>query len=95
MHLKECYDSFKMLLNKLKYTNHKWTVFGDWLHNVPLLIISISSARKKDFWFLESITSRKRVDPKKISLPPFRITLGLTKQFVKALPKEGESFRYL
>ncbi|GBO06096.1 hypothetical protein AVEN_245217-1 [Araneus ventricosus] len=28
-------------------------------------------------------------------LPPLHIKLGLMKQFVKALPKEGECFKYL
>jgi hypothetical protein len=29
------------------------------------------------------------IDPKKVLLPPLHIKLGLMKQFVKALPKEG------
>jgi hypothetical protein len=35
------------------------------------------------------------IDPKKVLLPPLHINLGLMKQFVKALPKEGECFKYL
>jgi hypothetical protein len=35
------------------------------------------------------------VDPKKILLPPLHIKLGIIKQFVKALPKTGNSFKYL
>lgn len=35
------------------------------------------------------------IDPKKILLPPLHIKLGLMKQFVKALPKDGECFKYL
>jgi hypothetical protein len=35
------------------------------------------------------------VDPKKILLPPFHINLGIMKQFVKALPKTGNCFKYL
>lgn len=35
------------------------------------------------------------VDPKKVLLPPLHITLGLMKQFVKAVSKEGECFKYL
>jgi hypothetical protein len=34
------------------------------------------------------------VDPKKVLLPHLHINLGLMKQFVKALPKEGECFKY-
>ena len=35
------------------------------------------------------------VDPKKVLLPPLHIKLGKMKQFVKALPKVGETFKYL
>jgi hypothetical protein len=35
------------------------------------------------------------IDPKKVLLPPLHIKLGLMKQFVKALSKEGECFKYL
>jgi hypothetical protein len=35
------------------------------------------------------------IDPKKVPLPPLHIKLGLMKQFVKALPKEGECFKYV
>ena len=30
-----------------------------------------------------------------LTLPPLHIKLGLMKQFVKALPKEGPCFKYL
>ena len=35
------------------------------------------------------------VNPKKILLLPLHIKLGMMKQFVKALPKDGETFKYL
>ena len=35
------------------------------------------------------------VDRKKIILPPLHIKLGLTKQFVKALDKDGDCFKYI
>ena len=35
------------------------------------------------------------VDPTKILLPPLHIKLGLKKQFVKSLNKQGDCFRYL
>ena len=35
------------------------------------------------------------MDPRKVLLPPLHIKLGLMKQFVKALPWEGEGFTYL
>jgi hypothetical protein len=38
---------------------------------------------------------RNLVDPKKILLPPLLNKLGITKQFVKALPKTVNCFKYL
>ena len=35
------------------------------------------------------------VDPKKVILPPLHIKLGIMKQFVKALQKDAETFKYL
>ena len=35
------------------------------------------------------------VDPKKVLLPPLHIKLGLMKNFVKAMDREGEGFKYL
>ena len=35
------------------------------------------------------------VDPKKVLLSSPHIKLGMMKQFVKALPKDGETFKYL
>ena len=35
------------------------------------------------------------VDPKKVLLPPLHIKLGIMKQFVKTLPKDEETFKYL
>ena len=34
-------------------------------------------------------------DPRKILLPPLHIKLGLLKNFVKALDKNGDAFKYL
>ena len=35
------------------------------------------------------------INPKKVLLPPLHIELGLIKQFVKALDKDGAAFKYL
>jgi hypothetical protein len=43
----------------------------------------------------ENILCKSLVDPKKILLPPLHIKLGIMKQFVKALPKTGNCFKYL
>ena len=44
---------------------------------------------------IKNILNDTLVDPKKILLPPLHIKLGLMKQFVKALPKDGDCFTYL
>ena len=43
----------------------------------------------------KNVINEPLVDPQKILLPPLHIKLGLMKQFVKALDKEGRCFRYL
>lgn len=35
------------------------------------------------------------VDPGKVLLPPLHMKLGLMKQFVEALPKDEQCFKYL
>lgn len=42
-----------------------------------------------------NVQSRPLVDPQKILLPPLHIKLGLMKNFVKALDKEGRGFEFL
>lgn len=43
----------------------------------------------------ENILKEPLVDPSKILIPPLHIKLGLMKQFVKALDKNGQCFKYL
>lgn len=43
----------------------------------------------------KNIARKNLVDPKKIYLPPLHIKLGLMKNFVKAMNKEGSAFQYL
>jgi hypothetical protein len=43
----------------------------------------------------KSVVCDPLIDPKKVLLQPLHIKLGLMKQFVKALPKEEECFKYL
>ncbi|KAJ8716001.1 hypothetical protein PYW08_013286 [Mythimna loreyi] len=43
----------------------------------------------------ENVKSIPLVDPKDVLLPPLHIKLGLVKNFVKALDKEGPAFQYL
>ena len=43
----------------------------------------------------KNIKHQPLVDPRKVLLPPLHIKLGLMKQFVKALDKDGSCFKYL
>jgi hypothetical protein len=43
----------------------------------------------------KNILHRSLVDPNKILLPPLHMKSGIMKQFVKALPKTGNCFKYL
>ena len=43
----------------------------------------------------KNVIRENLIDPKKILLPPLHIKLGMMKQFVKALDKENDSFKYL
>ena len=43
----------------------------------------------------QDIVKEPLVDPSKIFIPPLYIKLGLIKQFVKALDKDGQCFKYL
>ena len=43
----------------------------------------------------KNIIKETLVDPLKILLPPLHIKLGITKQFLKVLSKDGPSFMYI
>ena len=79
-----------------------------WEHKIPLLLCLWDSRAKQDRSIKREWPSREvfilgekniknipLVNREKILLPPLHIKLGLMKQFVKALDKEGECFKYL
>ncbi|GBN32472.1 hypothetical protein AVEN_194332-1 [Araneus ventricosus] len=43
----------------------------------------------------KNVINTTLLPPEKVLLPPLHIKLGLMKQFIKSLPKEGECCRYL
>jgi hypothetical protein len=43
----------------------------------------------------KNIAQERLVDPQKVLLPPLHIKLGLMKQFVKALQRDEDCFKYL
>lgn len=118
--LKEEYDTIKFVLDKIKYSEHKWQICGD-LKIITMMLgqqsgftkyscflcLWDSRARKKHYtqknWETRksldvgkyNVVKQQLVDPAKILLPPLHIKLGLMKQFVKALDKNGNCFQYL
>lgn len=118
--MKESYESFQFLLEKIDYKFHKWLICGDFkmiqmvlglqqgFTKYPcFLCLWDSRARtehfkKKDWpkrekWEIGSknIIHESLVDRENILLPPLHIKLGLIKQYVKALDKNGKCFQYL
>lgn len=120
VHMKESYENLELILNKLSYSQHEWTICGDLkvismllgqqsgYTKYPCFICEWDSRDRKEHYVRKDWPVRKTleageknierkslVDPKKVLLPPLNIKLGLIKQFVKALPKEGDCFKYL
>ena len=109
VHLKECYENLELILNKLNYSDHKWTLCGDLKSGYtkfPCFLCKWDSRDRKQQYIkkvwplrktleleVKNVERKSLVDPKKVLLPPLRIKLGLMKQFVKELPKEGETFK--
>lgn len=118
--MKETYESMKLLLDKIKYDEHKWKLCGD-LKVIALLLglqlgytkyccflCEWDSRDRKNHYIQKDWTERQQlipgqknvsnqplVDPKDVFLPPLHIKLGLMKNFVKAMDKDGTGFEYL
>lgn len=118
--IKESYESFKFLLEKIDYNSHKWLICGDFkmiqivlglqqgfTKHPCFLCLWDSRARtehytqknwpKREKWDIgsENVIHESFVDRENILLPPLHIKLGLMKQYVKALDKNGKCFQYL
>ncbi|GFX11644.1 uncharacterized protein TNCV_5142191 [Trichonephila clavipes] len=39
VHLKECYENLEFILNKLSYSDHKWTICGE-LKVISMLLVN-------------------------------------------------------
>ena len=114
--------SVKMVLQKLRYSEHNWTICvdfkmvnfllgkqggGGYTKHPCFLCYWNSRATdqhlvKKDWPEREdlavdykNIINEPLVNRDRIILPPLYITLGLMKQFVKALDKDGDCFNYI
>ena len=118
--LKETYENLEIVLEKIKYAEHKWKMCGDL--KIATLILGQQSGFTKYPCFIclwdsrdrinhyrekewtrrgemepgsKNIIRKSLVEPTNILLPPLHIKLGLMKQFVKALNKDGDCFAYL
>lgn len=120
VNMKETYENMRILLQSIKYEEHKWNICADL--KVVALLTGLQSGYTKYCCFLCEWDSRARnqhyvvkewplrenivpglknvlneplVEQQKIYLPPLHIKLGLIKNFVKALNREGNAFLYL
>ncbi|GBM51842.1 hypothetical protein AVEN_8705-1 [Araneus ventricosus] len=119
VHYKECYENLAIILNKLKYKDHMWTICGDLkvIANLlglqggntkyPCFLCEWDSRERSQHWIKREwpvgekleigskyVIEEALVDRETILLPPLHIKLGLRKQFVKALNKEGRCFKH-
>lgn len=118
--LKEEYQNISLLLQKIKYDEHHWSICVD-LKMVNFLLGQQSgftkypccyclwdSRAKHQHWDkrdwparetmevgTQNIINPPLVSRDRILLPPLHIKLGLMKQFVKALDKNGQCFSYI
>jgi len=117
--LKETYENVKIVLEKLKYSEHQWRICGDLKiigimlgmqsGNVkfPCFLCLFDSRDRKNHYHKKEWLKRSSLQPgsanvikpplvneTKILIPPLHLKLGLMKQFVQALDKEGVSSTY-
>ena len=79
-----------------------------WLHKISLLLVFVEQQSKnraldKKYWPVRSemipgsfnVLAPPLVERSKIVFPPLHIKLGIMKQFVKTLEKDGDCFKYI
>lgn len=118
--MKEEYDTIALVLQKIKYQEHRWVICVDLkmvnfllgqqggYTKYPCFLCLWDSRDRQNHWIKkewpkreklvvgkENIIAESLVEREKIILPPLHIKLGLMKQFVKALDKDGPCFGYL
>lgn len=118
--MKEQYENIKVILEKIRYDEHRWYICVDLkmvnfllgqqsgYTKYPCFLCMWDSRAKKDHWVKKvwpprmnmnvgaaNIINIPLVEREKIIFPPLHIKLGLMKQLVKALKKDGECFQYI
>jgi hypothetical protein len=118
--MKETYETMQILLQLIKYDEHRWNICGDL--KVIGLLLGMQSGYTKHCCFLclwdsrddkshyerklwparntyvpgkESVKYDPLVESTKVLLPPLHIKLGLMKNFVRGMDKNGNGFQYL
>ena len=87
--MKESYDNMKFLLTMIQHEKYSFTSTSAWLHKKQW------PKREKLKPGKKNVTCKPLVDPKKVYLPPLHMKLGLMKNFVKAMDRDGQGFLYL
>ena len=118
--VKETYLNVKMVLQKLRYSEHNWAICVDFkmvsfllgqqggFMKHPCFLCYWDSRATDQHWVKKdwparedlavgdkNITNEPLVNSDCIILPPLHIKLGLMKQFVKVLNKDGDCFNYI
>ena len=118
--VKEHHLNVKMVLQKLRYSEHNWATCVDFKNGQffvrtargyikhPCFLYYWDSRTADQHWVKKDWPAREDlavgdkntineplVNRDRIILPPLHIKLGLMKQFVKALGKDGDCFNYI
>lgn len=118
--MKEEYGTIALVLRKIKYEEHQWSICVDLkminfllgqqsgFTKYPCFLCLWDSRAKNEHWVnknwpsrdviiqgIQNVINEPLVSREKILLPPLHIKLGLMKQFVKALNRDGNCFGYL
>lgn len=84
-----------------------YVVFSiEWAHNFPWLMCKWGSGNRKQHYITKDSPHQENIGSwskkywksdwsKRVLLPPLHVILGLTKQFLKALPREIKCFKYI
>ena len=79
-----------------------------WLHKISLLLVLWDSKARTEHWIKNDWLVRSELIPGSLNVlatplverskavfPPLHIKFGIMKQFVKALEKDGDCFKYI
>ena len=110
VHLKENYETVKILLGSIKYHEYNWQLIGDFemvgflmrlqgrYTKYPCFLClwdsRASPIRTESCVGKQNVTFEPIFEMEKVLMPPLHIKLGLMKQFIKKLDEKLEAFEY-